>query len=50
MTQLTPEQIDAVLPQTQCGDCGYGGCKPYAKAWHVAMPILIYALLVENAY
>lgn len=24
--------IDAVLPQTQCGDCGYGGCMPYATA------------------
>jgi electron transport complex protein RnfB len=28
----TPEQIDAILPQTQCGLCGYGGCMPYAKA------------------
>lgn len=26
------EQIDAVLPQTQCGQCGYPGCKPYATA------------------
>lgn len=26
------QQIDAVLPQTQCGKCGYGGCEPYAKA------------------
>jgi electron transport complex protein RnfB len=25
-------QLDAVLPQTQCGECGYGGCLPYAKA------------------
>lgn len=32
MNTLTPEQIDAVLPQTQCGDCGYGGCMPYATA------------------
>ena len=24
--------IDDVLPQTQCGLCGYGGCKPYATA------------------
>ena len=24
--------IDALLPQTQCGDCGYPGCLPYAKA------------------
>jgi Na+-translocating ferredoxin:NAD+ oxidoreductase subunit B len=26
------EQIDAILPQTQCGQCGYPGCKPYAEA------------------
>lgn len=26
------EQIDHVLPQTQCGQCGYPGCKPYADA------------------
>jgi electron transport complex protein RnfB len=26
------EKIDAVLPQTQCGQCGYPGCKPYAEA------------------
>ncbi|WP_087505242.1 electron transport complex subunit RsxB [Neiella marina] len=26
------EQIDQILPQTQCGQCGYPGCKPYAKA------------------
>ena len=26
------EKIDAVLPQTQCGQCGYPGCKPYATA------------------
>lgn len=25
-------KIDALLPQTQCGQCGYPGCKPYAKA------------------
>jgi len=25
-------KIDAVLPQTQCGQCGYPGCKPYAEA------------------
>lgn len=24
--------IDAVLPQTQCGQCGYPGCEPYAVA------------------
>ena len=26
------EQIDALLPQTQCTKCGYQGCKPYAEA------------------
>ncbi|TYK64916.1 electron transport complex subunit RsxB [Colwellia echini] len=26
------EQLDALLPQTQCGQCGYPGCKPYAQA------------------
>ncbi len=26
------DQIDAILPQTQCGQCNYPGCKPYAKA------------------
>ncbi len=24
--------IDALLPQTQCGQCGYAGCEPYATA------------------
>lgn len=26
------EQIDRLLPQTQCGQCGYPGCRPYAAA------------------
>lgn len=26
------EQINELLPQTQCGQCGYPGCKPYAEA------------------
>ena len=25
------QQIDALLPQTQCGKCGHPGCKPYAE-------------------
>jgi len=25
-------RIDALLPQTQCRQCGYAGCKPYAQA------------------
>lgn len=28
----TAEEIDAILPQTQCGLCGYKGCMPYAEA------------------
>ncbi len=26
------DQIDNVLPQTQCGQCSYPGCRPYAEA------------------
>lgn len=26
------DSIDDLLPQTQCGLCGYGGCRPYAEA------------------
>jgi Na+-translocating ferredoxin:NAD+ oxidoreductase subunit B len=26
------QQIDDLLPQTQCGQCGYPGCRPYAQA------------------
>lgn len=26
------DQINDILPQTQCGQCGYPGCKPYAEA------------------
>jgi electron transport complex protein RnfB len=26
------DQINQLLPQTQCGQCGYPGCKPYAEA------------------
>ena len=38
MTRKTDEnisladRIDAILPQTQCGKCGYPGCWPYAEA------------------
>ncbi len=32
MTQSLVEQIDALLPQTQCTKCGFSGCKPYAQA------------------
>lgn len=26
------EKIDQLLPQTQCGQCGHPGCRPYAEA------------------
>jgi electron transport complex protein RnfB len=26
------EEIDAILPQTQCRQCGFSGCRPYAEA------------------
>lgn len=26
------EALDALLPQTQCGQCGHPGCKPYAES------------------
>jgi electron transport complex protein RnfB len=26
------DKINALLPQTQCGQCGYPGCMPYARA------------------
>lgn len=26
------DQINDLLPQTQCGQCGYPGCRPYAEA------------------
>ncbi len=26
------KKVDALLPQTQCGECDYAGCLPYAEA------------------
>lgn len=26
------ERVNALLPQSQCGQCGYAGCRPYAEA------------------
>jgi electron transport complex protein RnfB len=26
------DQINAILPQTQCRQCGFQGCRPYAEA------------------
>jgi electron transport complex protein RnfB len=31
-TEPLIERIDALLPQTQCGQCGHPGCRPYAQA------------------
>ena len=34
------EAVNRLLPQTQCGQCGYPGCRPYAEAiLHDAAPI-----------
>lgn len=32
MAEPLVEQIDALLPQTQCTQCGFSGCRPYAQA------------------
>lgn len=32
MIQIPIETINQVLPQTQCRECGFSGCLPYAKA------------------
>ena len=32
MTKTLADQIEDVLPQTQCTKCGYPGCRPYAEA------------------
>lgn len=32
LTHLTADQIDALLPQTQCTRCGYPDCRRYAEA------------------
>jgi H+/Na+-translocating ferredoxin:NAD+ oxidoreductase subunit B len=29
---VAADDIDALLPQTQCTRCGYNGCRPYAEA------------------
>lgn len=33
------EQINALLPQTQCQKCGHPGCRPYARAIAAGEPI-----------
>ncbi len=32
MSKPSAKQLDTLLPQTQCGECGYPGCLPYAEA------------------
>lgn len=32
MPEVSAERIDALLPQTQCEQCGFAGCRPYADA------------------
>ena len=32
MSEALANSIDALLPQTQCRQCGYAGCRPYAQA------------------
>ncbi len=31
-TASLADRIDALLPQTQCTQCGFNGCRPYAEA------------------
>ena len=31
-TPTLVERLDRLLPQTQCGQCGFDGCRPYAEA------------------
>ena len=33
------DAIDALLPQTQCAQCGYPGCRPYAEALAAGAPV-----------
>jgi len=32
VSETSADSIDALLPQTQCRQCGYPGCRPYAEA------------------
>ncbi|NIP13238.1 MAG: RnfABCDGE type electron transport complex subunit B [Pseudomonadales bacterium] len=37
--QTLVDSIDDLLPQTQCAQCGYPGCRPYAEAVAAGGPI-----------
>lgn len=39
MSLISIEQVDRLLPQTQCGKCGHPGCRPYAEALLQGEPI-----------
>lgn len=30
--KVSVKEVDALLPQTQCGECSFSGCMPYAEA------------------
>jgi electron transport complex protein RnfB len=32
ISRVSCDAVDALLPQTQCRQCGYPGCRPYAEA------------------
>jgi electron transport complex protein RnfB len=32
VTKPLADQVEDLLPQTQCSKCGYAGCRPYAEA------------------
>ena len=33
------DAVDVLLPQTQCGQCGHPGCRPYAEAVVAGAPL-----------
>ncbi|MFT6094846.1 MAG: electron transport complex protein RnfB [Pseudohongiellaceae bacterium] len=37
--RLLVDKINQLLPQTQCGQCGYEGCRPYARAISQGEPV-----------
>ena len=37
--QQLVSEVDALLPQTQCAQCGYPGCRPYAEAVVAGAPL-----------
>ncbi len=38
-TESVADAVNALLPQTQCAQCGYPGCRPYAEAVAAGAPI-----------